>query len=155
MLVLPKRYRSRSAGNTAKRIVLAAIFATSLMQAANYSAEASKSGGLDIVRLKDAAHKTEVSVLVSIGNNAFDMRVNGKPVFWSPYADIVEQKSRPTMLGTPFLAPWANRLDHEGFYFEGQHYVLNPELKNYHNDGNKQPIHGLLTYTDRWTVVEA
>lgn len=127
------------------------------MQAANsnYSAEHTNSGGLEIVHLKDAAHKTEVSILVSIGNDAFDMRVNGKPVYWSPYTDITEQKSKPAMLGNPFLAPWANRLDHEGFYFEGHHYALNPDLKNYHNDGNKQPIHGLLTFTDRWKLVEA
>ena len=125
------------------------------MQAANYSTETVKAGGLDIVHLKDAAHKTEVSVLVSIGNNAFDMRVNGKPVFWSPYTDITEQKAKPTMLGNPFLAPWANRLDHEGFYFEGHHYPFNPDLKNYRGDGHKQPIHGLLLYTDRWSIVEA
>ena len=125
------------------------------MQSANYSAETSKTGDLEIVRLKDAAHKTEVSILVSIGNNAFDMRVNGQPVFWSPYADIAEQKAKPAMLGNPFLAPWANRLDHEGFYFEGHHYPLNPDLKNYRGDGNKQPIHGMLLYTDRWTLVEA
>ena len=126
-----------------------------VVEAANYSTELIKVAGMDVVRLKDPAHKTEVSVLVSIGNNAFDMRVNGKPVYWSPYADIVEQKSKPTMLGNPFLAPWANRLDHEGFYFEGHHYLLNPDFKNYHNDGNEQPIHGLLTYTDRWQLVEA
>ena len=125
------------------------------MQAANYSTERLSTGGLEIVRLKDAARKTEVSVLVSIGNNAFDMRVNGQPAYWSPYKDIVEQKAKPTMLGNPFLAPWANRLDHEGFYFEGHHYSLNPDLKNYHNDGNKQPIHGLLTYSDRWVLAEA
>ena len=123
--------------------------------AVNYSAEATKSGGLEIVHLKDAAHNTEVSVLISIGNNAYDMRVNGKPVFWSPYADIAEQKAKPAMLGNPFLAPWANRLDHEGFYFEGHHYPLNADLKNYRNDGNKQPIHGLILYTDRWSLVEA
>jgi len=123
--------------------------------AANYSAERVSNGGLEIVVLKDAAHKTEASILVSIGNMAFDMRVNGQPVYWSPYKNIVEQKTKQAMLGNPFLGPWANRLDHEGFYFEGHHYPLNPDLKNYHNDGNKQPIHGLLTYTDRWVVVEA
>lgn len=121
-----------------------------------YSVERKKTpaNGLDIIRLIDEAHQTEVSVLASIGFNGFDMRVKGKPIFWSPYApsEIDQQKARPTMLGNPFLAPWANRLDHEGFYFAGHHYPLNPDLKNYRP---KQAIHGLLVYTDRWEVVEA
>jgi aldose 1-epimerase len=128
------------------------------MQAANpaYTArQSTTASGLAIVRLTDEVHKTEVSILVSIGNNAFDMRVNGKPVFWSPYASIEDQKAKPAMLGNPFLAPWANRLDHEGFYAAGHHYPLNPDLKNYRKDGNGQPIHGMLLYTDRWALVEA
>ena len=161
MLVLPKKYRSRPEGIYFRRVAAAAAVAFLLpifaMQAAtpNYSAERAQLGGLEIVHLKDAAHKTEVSVLVSIGNNAYDMRVKGKSVFWSPYADITEQKAKPTMLGNPFLAPWANRMDHEGFTFGGHNYPLNPDLKNYRADGHKQPIHGMLLYTDRWALVEA
>ena len=101
--------------------LISALFLTStlMLQAARYSAEDNTSGGLQIVKLIDHDNKTEVSVLVSIGNNAFDMKVNGKPVFWSPYTDIREQKNKPAMLGNPFLAPWANRLDHDGFFFDG------------------------------------
>ena len=125
------------------------------MQAARYGAEDNTVNGLQIVRLIDHDNKTEVSVVVSIGNIAYEMKVNGKPVFWSPYADIKELKSKPTMLGNPFLAPWANRLDHEGFYFARKHFPLNQGYKNFRNDGNGQPIHGLIVYTDRWKVKEA
>ena len=31
------------------------------------------------VKLVDHESKTEVSILVTVGNNAFDMKVNGKP----------------------------------------------------------------------------
>ena len=124
------------------------------MQAARYGAEDNTVGGLQVVRLIDHDNKTEVSVAISIGNIAYEMKVNGKPVFWSPYSDIQELKTKPTMLGNPFLAPWANRLDHEGFYFNGKHFPLNSGYKNYRNDGNGQPIHGLIVYTDRWVVKE-
>lgn len=152
MLVLSERYRSRFA-----RVhfgLTALLLFPTLMQAARYGAEDLTSGGLQIVKLIDHEYKTEVSILVSVGNNAFDMKVNGKPVFWSPYADIKEQKTRPQMLGNPFLAPWANRLDHEGFYFNGKHYPLNPGYTNYRKDNHGQPIHGLIVNTNRWEVKE-
>lgn len=125
------------------------------MQAARYGAEDNTVGGIQTVRLIDHDNKTEVSVAISIGNIAYEMKVNGKPVFWSPYSDIKELKAKPTMLGNPFLAPWANRLDHEGFHFNGKHFPLNPGYNNYRKDGSGQPIHGLIVYTDRWTVKEA
>lgn len=137
-----------------RRSLIALWFTSTLMlQAARYGAEDNTVGGIQIVKLIDHDNKTEVSVLVSVGNNAFDMKVNGKPVFWSPYADIKDQKAKPTMLGNPFLAPWANRLDHEGFWANGKHYRLNPDLKNFRLDAFKQPIHGLVVYSGAWQVV--
>lgn len=139
-----------------RRPLIALFFTSTLMlNAARYGAEDNTVGGIQIVKLIDHDNKTEVSVLVSIGNNAFDMKVNGKPVFWSPYADIKDQKAKPAMLGNPFLAPWANRLDHDGFKFDGKEYPLNKSYGNVRRDGNGLPIHGLITYTDRWEVKEA
>ena len=55
--------------------------------------------------------------------------------------------------GIPLLAPWANRLDQAGFYANGKKFVFNPELGNLRYDQNHLPIHGLIAFTDRWTVL--
>ena len=107
-----------------------------MSSAANYSANREKRDGIDIVRLSDSAHKTEVIVAPSFGNNAVDMKVNGKNIFWFPLGSLADYKAKPIFAGNPFLAPWANRLDHDGFYANGKHYALDP--------------HGLLPqYRDR------
>jgi hypothetical protein len=46
--------------------------------AANYSAQKSTDHEIEVVRLSDAAHKTEVSIAPSFGNMAYEMKVNGK-----------------------------------------------------------------------------
>lgn len=135
----------------------AAVFLSILMpacsEAANYSIQKLTVDGLDIVRLTDAAHGTEVSIVPSIGNNAYDMKVNGKAVLFSPYKSLAEFKAKPVLLGIPFLAPWANRLDQDAFYANGKKYQLNPGLANFRYDPNHQPIHGLLAFASEWEVV--
>jgi aldose 1-epimerase len=130
------------------------LFIPLMAQAQNYSVQRTNVGGVEVVRLVDKARKVEVSVIPSFGNNAYEMKVNGKNLFWTPTTDPAEMKAKPRHLGNPFLAPWANRLDHEGYYANGKHFVLNPELKNYGRDQHKQPIHGLVLYAP-WEVVEA
>ena len=129
------------------------VFVPFMSQAANYTAEKATRDGLEVVRLSDTFHKTEVSIVPSIGNNAFEMKVNGKNLFWFPYASLSEFKSKPSLAGNPLLAPWANRLDHEGFYANGKHYGLDASHGNLRLDGNKKPIHGLLAYAPEWKVV--
>ncbi len=118
----------------------------------NYSAQKLSVDGIEIVRLADAAHKAEVSIVPSIGNNSYEMKVNGKAVFYSPYSSVAEYKKKPTFLGNPFLAPWANRLDREGYWANGKAYALNGALGNYRFDPNHHPIHGLLSYSNAWEV---
>lgn len=120
------------------------------MSATDYSVQRLTVDGVDIVRLTDSAHKTVVSIVPSVGNNSYDMQVNGKPVFWSPYSSVAEYRSKPAFLGNPFLEPWANRLDHDGYFANGKSYILNPALKNYRYDPNHHPIHGLVSYSDAW-----
>lgn len=122
------------------------------MAQSEYSARKMSVDGLEIVRLTDASSNTEVSIVPSMGNNAYQMRVNGKEVLWSPYASLGELKSKPTFAGVPFLEPWANRLDREGFFANGKSYTLNPSLKNYRLDPNHNPIHGLVSYSNQWAV---
>lgn len=123
------------------------------MQAANYAVSKQSVDGIETIRLSDAAHHAEVMVVPSIGNIAYEFKVNGQDVLFSPYHSLAELKARPTLMGVPLLAPWANRLDSDSFFANGQKYLLNPGLDNYKHDGNRQPIHGLLSFTSRWQVV--
>lgn len=122
------------------------------MDAANYTAQKVKVEGFDVVKLSDSAHHTEVSIVPSIGNIAYEMKVNGKPVLFSPYQTLEELHAKPALLGVPFLAPWANRLDQDGFYANGKKYQLNPGLNNLRFDQFHQPIHGLVAFTSLWEV---
>ena len=74
----------------------------------------------DVVRLEDAKSQTIVSLVPSVGNIAFEMKVKGQNVLRWPYDSIEQFKARPGMSGIPFLGPWANRLDEQAFYANGR-----------------------------------
>ena len=133
---------------------LLAFFAVAPLMAANYTAQRVTVDGVEVIRLTDSFHKIEVSIDPAYGNNSYEMKVNGKNVFWTPFAGPAEHRNNRRHLGNPFLAPWANRLDRDGFFANGREYRLNPGLKNFGRDGHQQPIHGLLVYAP-WEVVEA
>jgi aldose 1-epimerase len=105
----------------------------------------------DVVRLVDAQSQTEVAIVTSVGNEAFEMRVKGQNALFFPYASLDEFKRQPRLSGIPFLGPWANRLDEAAFYANGKRYAFNMELGNVRG---AHPIHGFLSATDRWQVVE-
>jgi aldose 1-epimerase len=125
-----------------------------MLQAADYSAEKVQRDGFDVIRLADKKHNVEVSVLPSMGNNAFEMKVNGVNVFWFPFNSLADFKAKPTLAGNPLLAPWANRLDEDAFYANGKRYALDRGLKNFRSDGNNHPIHGLLAYSPHWEATK-
>jgi aldose 1-epimerase len=118
----------------------------------NYTAERRQVDGVEVVYLADEASAAEVWIAPSIGNNSYEMKVKGQRVFWSPYQTLAEWKAKPTFIGNPFLAPWANRLDQDAFWANGKKYTLNPELKNFRRDPQQQPIHGLVAYASQWQV---
>jgi aldose 1-epimerase len=130
------------------------LMVSAMTHTASYSAEEIKIDGIEAVRLTDGAHKTEVTVVPSLGNNAFEMKVNGKNIFWSPYPTLKELMEKPAQFGNPFLAPWANRIDGDAYWANGKKYLLNPELKNFGYDNNHKPIHGLLLLAKEWKVIE-
>jgi aldose 1-epimerase len=123
-----------------------------MLDAANYTAERARVDGFEVVRLKDTASDVEVSVVPSIGNNAYEMKVRGQNILWSAYKTLTELRDKPTMIGNPLLAPWANRIDGDSYYANGRKYLLNADLKNFRQDANKQPIHGLVVYAKEWQV---
>ena len=125
-----------------------------MTQAANYSAQKMTVDSVDIVRLTDSAHHIEVSICPSVGNIAYDMKVNGKPILMQPTGTLAEWKAKPGQAGIPFLAPWANRLDGDAYWANGKKYLLNPEVVNLRRDANGLSIHGLLLFAADWHVVK-
>src|SRR5438105_5250728 len=105
----------------------------------------------DVVRLQDTRTDTVVSIIPSVGNIAFEMKVKGHDVLRWPYQSVEEFKARPGMSGIPFLGPWANRLDEQAFYANGTKYAFDMALGNVRG---AIPIHGFLTTNTRWQVVE-
>jgi aldose 1-epimerase len=122
-----------------------------MSQAANYSATRTTIDNIEVIRLADEERHTEVLIAPSLGNNSYEMKVKGKRVFWSPYSSVGELKAKPVLMGNPFLAPWANRIDSDAYFANGKKYFLNRELNNVRSDGNRNPIHGLLLFAD-WKV---
>ena len=107
----------------------------------------------DVVTLEDAKNQTTVSIITSVGNMAYEMKVKGQNVLRFPFASIDEFRSKPNGLhGIPLLAPWANRLDEQAFYANGKRYAFDMQLGNV---TGAIPIHGFMSRTDQWQVVEA
>jgi aldose 1-epimerase len=111
--------------------------------------------GIDVVQLADTSRQTEVSIANAIGNMAYAWNVRGKNYLWFPYASPAELRKQPRLCGIPFLAPWANRLDGDAFWANGKRYLLNADLGNLRRDGNQKPIHGVLSFSPAWKLVEA
>jgi len=105
----------------------------------------------DVVRLEDATSGTVVSMAPGVGNMAFEMNVRGTNVLWWPFSSVEDFKAKPAMSGIPFLGPWANRLDEQAFYANGKRYPFDMALGNIRG---QIPIHGFVTTTDQWKVVE-
>ncbi|MEN3339093.1 MAG: aldose 1-epimerase [Acidobacteriota bacterium] len=107
----------------------------------------------EVVRLEDARTQTVVSIIPSAGNKAFEMKVKGQNVLYFPYQSVDEFKSKGAggFNGIPFLGPWANRLDEQAFYANGQRYAFDMQLGNVRG---AIPIHGLVTTTNQWQVTD-
>jgi aldose 1-epimerase len=134
----------------APTLVALALSAVTAIPVSAQQYSARRSG--DVVQLEDAKHHTVVSIIPSVGNIAFEMKVNGTNVLRWPYASVDEFKARPALSAIPFLSPWANRLDEQGFYANGKHYAFDMELGNVRG---AIPIHGFLSTTNQWELVEA
>lgn len=128
---------------------------TTMAIAGHYSIQTRTVDTVEVYVLQDASTGTEVWVAPAFGNNAYRMKVRGKPVFWAPERTLGDLVSRPTLLGNPLLWPWANRIDQTSYWVNGRKYTLNTESAIVRLDGNKQPIHGLLTASKLWQAVQA
>ena len=132
--------------------LLSPLFALAVMTfAQNYTVRRTSEQGVAVIRLADAAKGVEVSVLPSLGNRVSEMKVHGKNILYFPSTDLAELEKKPDLSGVPFLAPWANRLNEESFWANGNKYTFNMTLGNVRGP---VPIHGLLANSDLWEVME-
>jgi aldose 1-epimerase len=118
-----------------------------------YAAEQVDDHGIPTVRLTDAHHAVEVSIVPSIGNRAYRMLVRGENILHFPFDNPSALKGDTHLNGIPFLAPWANRMP-DGFHANGKYYRFNPESETIRPDQNGIPIHGMLTASPFWEVVD-
>jgi aldose 1-epimerase len=133
---------------TMRFVQIAAVLCCAIPAYAQYTAQ--RDG--EVVRLEDVRNQTVVSIITSVGDEAFEMKVRGTNILYFPYVSLDEFKGRPSLSGIPFLAPWANRLDEDSFYANGKKYIFNMELGNVRG---ANPIHGFLSASNHWEVVEA
>ena len=101
--------------------------------------EARQSG--DIVQLEDTASRTVVSIITSVGNMAYEMRVNGHNILRFPFASIDAYRARPARVGIPLLAPWGNRLDEQAFYANGKRYAFDMAARQHHGRDPDSRLH--------------
>jgi aldose 1-epimerase len=85
-------------------------------------------------------------------SNAYEMVVKGQNLIRMPFATVDDFRARPGLNGRPLLAPFANRLDEQAFYANGKKYNFDMELGNVRGT---IPIHGFLSNTKDWKLVEA
>ncbi|MFX0065825.1 MAG: aldose 1-epimerase [Candidatus Hermodarchaeota archaeon] len=122
-------------------------------QNVNYIAQEVLIDSIEVIQLFDRRHHVQISIVPSIGNIAYEMKVHNKNILWMPFSNLQEFKTNPHLCGNPFLAPWANRLDQDAFYANKKKYLLNPKLGNFQRDANQKPIHGLLQFSPDWKVI--
>ena len=99
--------------------------------------------------LELVANDLSVKILPETGNLIYSLMKAGTEYLWFPYDHPAEYVKQPRLAGIPLLAPWANRLDEDGFDFNGTHYSLNTSI-DFSRDANGLPIHGFLAFTDKW-----
>ena len=132
------------------------LFALAMsLNAQSYRTTQTVIDGVSVVQLENPGGNERVSVAVSLGNLAYEFSVNDKNALYAPMDSLAAYAERPRLAGNPFLWPWPNRLEWEGYYFEGKEYRLNMALGNVRPDGNKQPIHGLVTFSNYWEVIDS
>jgi aldose 1-epimerase len=104
----------------------------------------------NVVRLTDKQHQMVVSILPGTGDEIFSIKVKDQEIVDFAAPSVAAFEAHPGITGIPFLAPWANRLDEQGFYANGKHYTFNMTLGNVRG---RIPIHGFLSGAP-WQVVE-
>jgi len=121
----------------------------------NYSVRKKTVEGHTTYHLAAAQHKMDFGLVPDIGNFGYTFTVKGKKVLLAPDSLQAYIEKRSLGRGIPLMAPFANRIDRDYYYFQGKKYLLNEALGNFLRTPPKNyPIHGLLAYDARWEVIK-
>lgn len=120
---------------------------------ARYSVREVNVQGHATYHLQDHELKMDFGLVPDVGNFAYEFKVNGKDVLLPVESFQKYIQARGFQGGIPFLEPFANRISHDYYFFQGRKYLLNTSIGNFLTDQFHQPIHGLLVYERRWKVV--
>jgi aldose 1-epimerase len=105
--------------------------------------------------LIDSRRKMDFGIVPGIGNWGYTFKANTKEVFYPPDTLNRDLIAIGQGGGNPLMAPFANRIDRDYYYFEGKKYLLNGDLGNFRRTAPTNfPIHGLLGYEKRWEVTK-
>ena len=136
-------------------LVALAVFAAGLLShppAADAQSRYEVSRMGDVVTLSDTRTALVVRVLTP-ASNAYQMTVKGEDVIRRTWNTLDDIRGRMGLNGVPLLWPFANRLDEQAFYANGQKYSFDLGLGN--TGRGAIPIHGFVTGADAWKLVEA
>lgn len=123
--------------------------------AGNYSVTKQTVEGHLTYHLRDASRQMDFGVVPDMGNFAYQFKVKGKDVLIPPDSFKSYLDKHWFCCGIPFLAPWANRIDTNSYYFQNKKYLLNENLGNLlHVPPFNLIIHGLLVFDPNWKVVK-
>lgn len=121
----------------------------------NYSVAKKRVEGHLTHHLVDAKRRMDFGFVADIGAWGYEFKVRGKHVLQAPDSLEGYRTARALGRGNPLMAPFANRIDREHYYFQGRKYLLNDALGNFiRAGGSNLPIHGLLAYDPRWEVTK-
>lgn len=121
----------------------------------NYSVSKKVVEGHTTYHLLDARRKMDLGIVPDIGNFAYEFKVESKDVLIRPESLRAYVEKHWFGWGIPFLAPYANRIDHDYYYFQDRKYLLNDGLGNLlHVPPGNLALHGLLVFDPRWDVVK-
>jgi aldose 1-epimerase len=95
----------------------------------------------------------EASFVPSVGMIGNSLRHHGEELLWQREG-VVACATRGANLGIPLLHPWANRLSGFRYRAADRDVVLDPSSPRLRLDPHGLPIHGLLTASPYWEVVE-
>ena len=136
------------------RVLLATMLALAALGAERYTATRESDHGVEVIRLSDIARGVVVSIVPSVGNRVYELKMHGKNILYFPQPDVATFKNNAAreFNGIPFLAPWANRIAGGGFWANGTRYNFQPDVGTVRVGRNGIAIHGMLTTSPLWEV---
>jgi galactose mutarotase-like enzyme len=86
----------------------------------NFSVIKKKVEGHTTYHLHDKKRKMSFSLVPDIGNWGYSLKCNGNEVFYPRPSFEQYIKEHGLNYGNPLMAPFANRIDQDYYYFEGK-----------------------------------